>query len=800
MAEKLLKYDVAMKSTKTAWQMDIPRANTGDENTVTFDFNITDLDSAELTGAIPNVNLYMRDGSFFQCRPEEGCELDGQRVTYTMRENEGKHNGKAKAELVLIWPGTNPIQKLTSQQYAFEITNGLDTVVAVEVMIEDWTTLTRDARAYIDQFVADEVFRDAQFDNAQFDRNVAFVSSQESRDLAFGVEQTDRGAAFTTEQTNRNTAFNNAQDARALTFSESESGRTTAENGRVTAEDDRVEAESGRVTKESQRVTAETNRVTAEGNRVTAESGRVTAESGRVTAETNRAAAFTAFDTRLTAEETATAANKISAVKSKTFADVDARIEDVEFDTTMMGTNLVTNGDFSNGITGYVTTSSYVTSTSGELITTATASSGNVRATIITVANNVYYVFAQIQGDSALVKLDYHSLNQWAHSGSGKYGFLSGIVTATTDGEKRVGIRDYRSSGWTLTKMKYLGAIDLTATFGKGNEPTAEQMDGIMAKFTNSWFDGAKNLFRANATLNKLMAIDARTEFEARNGVVNGDFSNGTTGWSSQLQTLTVSNGILSASVENVISRLFTPSEILAGRKYYFKYSNFVPSDVAQVNKFTITTGLNAGIVVDSFTEASKLTPSQSYIFTPTLNASGWRLNMSLYDLTKPFSYTIDNILAIDLTATFGAGKEPTLAEMDRLMARFPNSWFDGAKPIQTIETLYQEKANKVSENWITPTLVNGYTLPNAEYALGYYKDESGVVRMKGRISNGAAGQHAILLPVGYRPKQTLFLACSSTGLNVFSVQILTTGHVVPYQTLGTSYLHLEGISFRAEQ
>ena len=30
MAEKLLKYDVAMKSTKTVWQMDIPRANTGD--------------------------------------------------------------------------------------------------------------------------------------------------------------------------------------------------------------------------------------------------------------------------------------------------------------------------------------------------------------------------------------------------------------------------------------------------------------------------------------------------------------------------------------------------------------------------------------------------------------------------------------------------------------------------------------------------------------------------------------------------------------------------------------------------
>lgn len=203
MAEKLLKYDVAMKSTKTVWQMDIPRANTGDENTVTFDFNITDLDSAELTGATPNVNLYMRDGSFFQCRPEEGVELNGQRVTYTMRENEGKHNGKAKAELVLIWPGTNPIQKLTSQQYAFEIANGLDTAVAVEVMIEDWTTLTAEARLFIDQAKLDEQARE-----------------------------------------------------------DAEVARETSESSRVTAESSRVTAETSRTSAETARVTAENNRET----------------------------------------------------------------------------------------------------------------------------------------------------------------------------------------------------------------------------------------------------------------------------------------------------------------------------------------------------------------------------------------------------------------------------------------------------------------------------------------------------------------------------------------------------------
>ena len=52
------------------------------------------------------------------------------------------------------------------------------------------------------------------------------------------------------------------------------------------------------------------------------------------------------------AEETATAANKISAVKAKTFADVDARLEDLETDGALMANNLVINGDFSDSLTG----------------------------------------------------------------------------------------------------------------------------------------------------------------------------------------------------------------------------------------------------------------------------------------------------------------------------------------------------------------------------------------------------------------------------------------------------------------
>lgn len=40
------------------------------------------------------------------------------------------------------------------------------------------------------------------------------------------------------------------------------------------------------------------------------------------------------------------------------------------------------------------------------------------------------------------------------------------------------------------TDVQYLSIINLSDVFGKGNEPTAEEMDSIMNKFPHGWFDG----------------------------------------------------------------------------------------------------------------------------------------------------------------------------------------------------------------------------------------------------------------------------------------------------------------------
>ena len=274
MALKKIQYDVRLLSTETALQAKVPAVYTNDLNSVEFFFNILDMTAEQLAGATATTLLYMRDGSFFQ---NSDVNLNGNTFTYLLKENEGNHSGLAKIQLV-VKIGTT---EYASQLYNFGVVSGLETKVAVEVMIQDWTTLTRDARAYIDQFVADEATRQQQFDDAQTDRANIFTQSETDRATAFEAAEALRQQKETERQgaeAVRQQQFETAEANRATFFETAETNRTTAETNRVSAEQSRVTAEAGRVDTET--------------SRASAESARVTAEQARVTAETQRALSF----------------------------------------------------------------------------------------------------------------------------------------------------------------------------------------------------------------------------------------------------------------------------------------------------------------------------------------------------------------------------------------------------------------------------------------------------------------------------------------------------------------------------
>ena len=142
MALKKIQYEVNILSTETALQAKVPAVYTNDLNSVEFVFNILDMTAEQLAGATATTLLYMRDGSFFQ---NSDVNLNGNTFTYLLKENEGNHAGPAKIQLVVNIPET-PEQNYPTQMFNFEVVAGLETKVsktAAEVMIHDWTTLTR---------------------------------------------------------------------------------------------------------------------------------------------------------------------------------------------------------------------------------------------------------------------------------------------------------------------------------------------------------------------------------------------------------------------------------------------------------------------------------------------------------------------------------------------------------------------------------------------------------------------------------------------------------------------------------
>ena len=770
-------FNVALKSTERQWVQKIPEVYTNDLHSVSLQFRITDCTDAELTGSTAIVLLKMRDGSFFQ-----GPSVDVTRTlnvfSYTLKENEGNHDGLAEIQLIV----TIGAKEFATQKYNFKVISGLDSEVAREIMIHDWTTLTREARAYIDEFAANEILREAEFDNAQFGRNGAFNAAQTQRNTDFGTDQAQRVSDFNAAEAARVLAFNNAEAARAAGYDADHSRAETDHTGAV---EDRTNAATDRTN-------AETDRTNAAADRTLAGTDHTRAESDHTRANTD-SATVAGFNTRLTAEETATANNKISAVKSKTFADVDARFEDVETDTTLMGTNLVTNGNFSNGASGWVAFNLTTTVAQNEATLLASSSASMLYRNIPATVNGKLYVSALVKSTSNLVGINLYGGLGVKHSGSGNYERLSQVITPTL-AAWQIGIKDTRASGYDNVYVKNYLTIDLTATFGAGNEPTVEQMDAIMAKFENSWFDGTKNLFQAKASLNKLMALDARTEFEARNLVSNGDFSNGTTGWTANNSTLSANNNTLSTTGNNTsatVGAIQNYNKIIGNKYYVTAKARVTNSDATSIS---IYTGVPAAVlntpIINTWYKLSGIFTATSYqsvvinnAYINTATANGKTMD-------------IQYITLIDLTAAFGAGKEPTLAEMDRLMARFPNSWFDGVKPIQTIDTLYREKANKAQEAWITPTLLNGW-IAGAFGTPQYMLDELGFVHLRGSIKNGVVGQAAFTLPTGYRPS-SIKAWISTSGYEAFNTGFITTSGLFAANKLNTNGdTVLDNISFK---
>lgn len=118
------------------------------------------------------------------------------------------------------------------------------------------------------------------------------------------------------------------------------------------------------------------------------------------------------------------------------------------------------------------------------------------------------------------------------------------------------------------------------------------------------------------------------------------------------------------------------------------------------------------------------------------------------------------------------------------------------------IQAQLDGKASKTLPSWSAPTLLNGWVNFGTPYAAaGYYKDDMGIVRLKGVIKSGSTGLNIFTLPTGYRPaEQHIFSGVSNNGSYQLTRIDVHTDGTITMEAGGNSYLSLSNISFRAEQ
>jgi len=204
---------------------------------------------------------------------------------------------------------------------------------------------------------------------------------------------------------------------------------------------------------------------------------------------------------------------------------------------------------------------------------------------------------------------------------------------------------------------------------------------GIVKNGLVAWYDFVQNV-DAQTLWNKVMIPK-----DVSNLITNGNFSQSTTGWDtySGSSVLTASNNTLTVTGTGnnsyPIARYSNICSYVSGKKLYIKPKIKVTNSACSVLKIWVdsTSGMTTqeGILVTS--PAVNTVYNKGALVTLTSGGTG-SISMRILSVYADNSTAngkiteIQEVMAIDLTALFGAGNEPTAAQCDVLFA----GWFDG--------------------------------------------------------------------------------------------------------------------------
>ena len=261
-----------------------------------------------------------------------------------------------------------------------------------------------------------------------------------------------------------------------------------------------------------------------------------------------------------------------------------------------------------------------------------------------------------------------------------------------------------------------------------------------------------------------------------KNEIPNGSFNNGLTGWVGRPASVKIiDNRLYNDGTNKTMVNVHYPRVVEPNTIYYYG----VTAELINNTDYPL---LSLGAVTSSTLAINKKgLHTYSRIAHSGEKPNG---NFSL-DILSVEGY-FDDFMLINLTATFGAGNEPTKEQMDELINVIEH--IDGGYSLNNKEMLgylmnsIGDKANKKQEDWITPTLLNGTTEKppsgGTENKVGYRLYDDGVVRLRGTVDATGLFLSLFTLPPGYRPTQEIKKVVSST--NDFGlVRVFINGQVI---------------------
>lgn len=174
--------------------------------------------------------------------------------------------------------------------------------------------------------------------------------------------------------------------------------------------------------------------------------------------------------------------------------------------THVPASNLFANGDFKEGIEKWYTLGiDEVVFSENKAIYTPTRTWSQLSQSLKVNKTDKIYMSINVKtlNDRTFI-LFKNAKSSHKHSGSGEFEKLSGVFVNESSGSvDNFGVSDGTAGDFKEITIKEPIFINLTETFGKGNEPTKEQMDKLLeTRFDNGWFDGTKNLFNAKEFMN----------------------------------------------------------------------------------------------------------------------------------------------------------------------------------------------------------------------------------------------------------------------------------------------------------